>query len=134
MLFAVTVVSCGNEGDKRGPSIEILSPENGQVFEYGQTINLKIKVKDESGIRQMKYSVKAESDEGVKFFREATLNLYSYTTELEDNIPIEVPKKFKDSISFQNSNYRLELRAMDYKNNEGIREVEFSIKNPENNE
>lgn len=66
VIFLVTLLSC----EESKPSIEILSPANGQTFAGGETIHVIAKITDSDAIQAESIIITSENNDGVFNFEE----------------------------------------------------------------
>ena len=113
--------ACSSDSDTTPPTIEIITPEENQVFRTGDIIDLKIRLTDEYGIAAYAYQIFHDQPGTLgEFSIEKEFKFNSLYTSLENNHSEKIPLMFKDSVPTAVGDYNLRVIAVDIYNNRSV--------------
>lgn len=131
--FTLFVVSCENNSDTTPPEIEVITPSANDTIMLGDNLNLKLRLKDEYGVRYYSYDFFYEFPGTLGEFEKFNeYNLAGAFTELEDSHSFKIPTHINDTIPTVTGNYNLRIIAIDWYNNRNV--VDLPIKVLSNSE
>jgi len=116
-----------DEKDNTGPQIEIITPEEGEVFAPGDIMGIRLKFKDADGVAVYKYEIYNE-DASVpnSFESESEFPLLSYVNEFSIIHNISIPREVNDT-PLASGTYIIDIKARDFADNLSVLKQTFEI-------
>lgn len=111
VLSGLAFMSCNDDKDTAGPTIEVANPKENAVFKAGDVVQLDVTLKDESSIRYFEYE-----------FFSYDHDLYSHKEKKEIDYVLNelsfkssfiIPKLIKEEIPFPAGDYVIKFVAVD---------------------
>lgn len=120
LISSMTFTSCiTEEKDNTGPQIEIVTPEEGEVFAPGDVMNLHLKFKDADGIAVYKYEIYSEISDPNSFEDEREVPIGGFVTEFPIIHKITIPEEV-DNAPTTPGTYIIDVKARDFNDNLSI--------------
>lgn len=121
LISSMTFTSCiTEEKDNTGPQIEIVTPEEGEVFAPGDVMNLHLKFKDADGIAVYKYEIYNEIVSAPNSFEdEREVPIGGFVTEFPIIHKITIPEEV-DNAPTTPGTYIIDVKARDFNDNLSI--------------
>ena len=129
LIFSATsFTSCiTDEKDTSGPQIEIIAPEEGEVFVPGDIMELHLKFKDPDGIAVYKYEIYNEDFNAPNSFEDdREVPIGNFVTEFPIIHRITIPEEI-NSTSPSPGTYIIDVKARDFEDNLSVLRQTFKI-------